>query len=270
MSASRELQSAARRHNPASTMLAAEREQALIASARRGDREAAGELVLAHVGLVYTIARRITPTPCEDAIAEGVVALLEALGRFDPARNTRFSTYAGHWIRARVQRFVLANRGIVGSPDTRAARRVFARIGRTSRALSTQSGDPRPDEIAAALGVTSADVEGVMQALHPHDVPVGSSEEPGQHEPTSPEGTPEERVGARELTDVRRRVVDEALAALPVRERVVVERRAYAETACTLDQLAVELSLSRERVRQLEVRALERIGKLLVRRGLAA
>ena len=252
------------------TALEAHRETALLQAAQAGDRNATGELVTAHMRLVYGIARRITSTPTEDTIAEGVVGLLEAIARFDPTRGARLATYAAHWIRARIQGFVLSNRGIVGSPDTRAARRVFARIGRTRRALAVHSSEPRVDELADAMGVTRADVEGVLLALRPRELPVGDGQELGYFEPSSVDDSPEDHAAEREMTRARRCAIAEVLASLPARERRVVEERALAEDARTLDDLATELRLSRERVRQLEARALRRMGETFVERGLAA
>jgi RNA polymerase sigma-32 factor len=253
-----------------STPLDARREATLLQASQGGDRNATGELVTAHMRLVCAVARRITATPSEDVIAEGVVGLLEAIARFDPSRGARLSTYAAHWIRARVQTFVLANRGIVGSPDTRAARRVFARIGRTRRALAVQTSEPRVEELAEAMGVTSADVEGVILALRPRELPVGNGQELGYFEPPCEDASPEDRVAERELTQARKSAIESVLAALPARERRVVQERALAEDGRTLDDLAVELQLSRERVRQLEARALRRMGETFAERGLAA
>lgn len=251
-------------------LLSAAEEGALLVAAQRGDRAATARLVRAHMKLVHAIARRIAGRPCEDTIAEGVVGLLEGIARFDRGRGVRLSTYAAHWIRSRVQGFVLANRGIVASPDTRAARLVFARIGRTRRALAKETGEPTVERLAEALGVDRTDVESVLVALSPRDVPVGSDSGTGHFEPTCRGPTPEDAVLEHELSLARARAIGDVLAAVPPRERRVVELRALSEDARTLDELARELRLSRERVRQLEARALRRIGEVFLERGLAA
>ncbi len=250
-------------------MLEAERERDLLALAQGGDRAAQSELVSAHLRLVRAVARRVTHSPTEDAIAEGVVGLLEAIQRFDASRGCRLATYAAHWIRARVQRFVLSNRGIVGSPDTRASRRVFGRLARVQRVLATRTSRPGLDEIAEEIGVHVSDVEGVMSTLRGRDVPIDTTRDAGAEEVWISEG-PEDRFAEAELAEARRRVIAGVLALLPERERRVVQERALAEDGATLDQLAITLDLSRERVRQLEVRALRRIGDALVVEGLAA
>ncbi|MFO0683411.1 MAG: sigma-70 family RNA polymerase sigma factor [Sandaracinus sp.] len=244
-----------------------EREATLLTAAQAGDRNAQAELVLSHMRLVRAVARRVAPAPSEDTIAEGVLGLLEAIHRFDTTRGARLATYAAHWIRARVQRFVLANRGIVGAPDTRASRRVFGRLGRVQRELATRTSEPRLEELATALGVTERDVEGVLACLRNRDVPLDGLSSATDLESTT---SPEQTFGDAELAAARRRVIDRALSALPHRERHVLEARALADDAATLDQLAAALDLSRERVRQLETRALRRIGDALVVEGLAA
>lgn len=251
-------------------LLDAARERTLFLAAQSGDKAAHSELVCAHLRLVRGVARRVTHAPSEDVIAEGVVGLLEAIERFDPSRGCRLATYAAHWIRARVQRFVLANRGIVGSPDTRASRRVFGRLARVQRSLATRTSQPDVAEIAAEIGVLPSDVEGVMTALRGRDVPIDTTHDAGAEQPGSTALGPEDTVADAEIAAARKRVIDGVLAALPARERRVVEARALAEDSATLDQLASTLDLSRERVRQLEVRALRRIGDALVVEGLAA
>lgn len=249
-------------------MLDADRERALLVAARHGDARARTELVGAHLRLVRSIARRIVPAPSEDVVSEGIVGLIEALDRFDLDRDVRIATYAAHWIRARVQQFVLANRGIVRSPDTRACRRVFGRIARARRALSAQCSDPSTEELAREMGVSASDVESVIVASA-RDVPIDTAREAGDELPSAATG-PEEHYADAEILRARRRTIGDALASLPPRERTVVQARCLTEDAQTLEQLARTLCLSRERVRQLEARALRHIGEALSHEGLAA
>jgi len=249
-------------------MLEASHERRLLAAAREGDARAKAELVGAHLRLVRSIARRLTPRPSEDLVSEGIVGLLEAIERFDPTRDVRLATYAAHWIRARVQQFLLANRSIVRAPDTRASRKVFARIGRARRALAGQTSEPSAEDIAREIGVATSDVEGVL-ASQAQDVPVDTAHDGGAGS-VATTSTPEDRYAEAELAGVRQRAIEGALAALPERERRVIESRTLAESSQTLDQLARTLSLSRERVRQLEARALRCIGDALALEGLAA
>ena len=227
----------------------------LVAAFRAGDRDAQSELVCAHLRLVHAVARRVTPAPDDDTLAEGALGLVEALHRFDHARGARLSTYAAFWIRARVQRFVLANRRIVPSPDTRGARRVFAQVGRAQRKLAAFASEPRADELAREIGVPVADVEAVLVAIRRSDISVGSSGEPGEVELAFDGDGPEALLLAAERARTRRTDLQAALARLPARERRIIEQRTLADRAMTLSALGRELALSRERVRQLEAHA---------------
>ncbi len=242
-------------------ILTAEREAWLIAQARTGCGKSKGELFSAHLRLVRSIARRVTPRPTEDAIAEGTLALVEALERFDPSIGVRFSTYAAHWVRALVTRHVLTNRRMVPAPSTRAARRVLAGLGRAERNLAATDSSPTAERIAAALGVTTADVEEVVASTRGRDVVIGPAPEGfADVDPASDSASPEELVASAEESARISRALSIALAHLTDRERHIVEARRYADDSRTLDDLAGELSLSRERVRQLERRALDRLG----------
>jgi RNA polymerase sigma-32 factor len=246
------------------------RERELVLAAQGGDRAAQEQLVGAHLRLVRAVARRVTRNPSEDVLAEGLVGLLEAIPRFDTARDCRFSTYASYWIRARVQQYVLATRQIVGAPGTRASRRVFAQLGRARRALGARISDPDASELAREIGVDVADVEGVLVSLRGRDTPIDTADHVGSALAATVEDDPEERVACAEQAAQRRRVIGDALATLPSRERRVIELRTLSDEGATLGVLAEALDLSRERVRQLEARALRHIGDALVAEGLAA
>jgi RNA polymerase sigma-32 factor len=247
-------------------ILSADREVWLIAQARAGSSSAKHELVSAHLRLVRSIARRVTPRPSEDVVAEGTLALLEAFERFDPSFGVRFSTYAGHWVRALVTRHVLANRRMVPAPSTRAARRVLAGMARAERKLSATDPTPSSERIAAELGVTALDVDEVVASTRGRDIPIGVSREGcADVDPAADTDSPEELV-LRALDGARAgSALEAALALLPQRERHIIEARRCADEARTLEDLGTELALSRERVRQLERRALDRLGAELRR-----
>lgn len=242
-------------------VLTADREGWLIEQARAGSASAKQELVSAHLRLVRVVARRVTPRPSEDALAEGTLGLVEAFERFDPSFGVRFSTYAAHWVRALVTRHVLANRRMVPAPSTRAARRVFAGLGRAERKLAATDPCPSAERIAAELGVTTGDVEEVVASARGRDVPIGPAREGcADVDPAADTDSPEDLVAHAEESARVAMALRDALARLPQRERQIVEARRYAEGSRTLDDLASELDLSRERVRQLERRALDRLG----------
>jgi RNA polymerase sigma-32 factor len=242
-------------------ILSAAREAQLIAEARAGSDRAKQELITAHLRLVKRIARRICARPTEDTIAEGMLGLVEALTRFDPEKGARFSTYATHWVRALVTRHVLEHRRIVPAPSTRAARRVFGGIGRAERRLAATEAAPSVERIAAALSVGVADVEEVITSMRARDVPVGV-ERMGAPEidPATDAASPEDVVVQADEREWTRRALARAIARLPERERMIIEARRLRDESRTLDDLAGELMLSRERVRQLEERALDRLG----------
>jgi RNA polymerase sigma-32 factor len=242
-------------------VLTAEREGWLIAEARAGSASAKHELVSAHLRLVRVVARRVTPRPSEDALAEGTLGLLEAFERFDPSFGVRFSTYAAYWVRALVTRHVLANRRMVAAPGTRAARHVFAGLGRAERKLAAIDPSPSAERIAAELGVTAGDVEEVVLSARGRDVPIGTAREGSvEIDPPADEESPEDLFACAEESARVAHVLETALARLPERERHIVEARRRGEDGRTLEDLATELDLSRERVRQLERRALDRLG----------
>jgi RNA polymerase sigma-32 factor len=240
--------------------LTPEREAFLVAQAQTGSDAAKREIVAAHLRMVHTIARRVTPKTSDDVLAEGTLGLVEALERFDPTVGARFSTYAAHWVRALVTRHVLANRRIVAAPSTRAARKVLAGLGRAERRLAAATSSPTAWEIADELGVGTSDVEEVLASVRARDLPIGPvTATTPSFEPASESDSPEDAVVRAEERSRAQRALSEAMAQLSERERRIVEARALADEARTLDDLAAELRISRERVRQIERRALERL-----------
>lgn len=246
-------------------LLSDERERELLAAyASTGDRAALAELVDAHMPLAARIARRhaVGTAREDDLVAEGVLGLLEAARRFDPSFGVRFATYAAHWVRAYVRRHAHAQRRIVALPDTRATRVVLGRIGRIEPALACRFGRPPTDvELADALGVGPDELREVRAAIQTRDLSLARrpSNEGPTWEPTEPRRGPEDAFAEEEERAVQSAELARALALLPIRERAIVERRYLAEEPPTLHVLAGEMSVSRERVRQLEARALDRL-----------
>lgn len=246
-------------------LLSEARERMLLAAyAATGDRTALSELLRLHEPLVANIARRhrIGSIREEDLVAEGMLGLLEAARRFDVSYGVRFATYGAHWVRAYVRRHALTQRRIVSLPDTRASRRVLGRIGRTeTRLASTLGRAPTDEELADAIGVTCDELREARTCVGARDVslaprPAGDR---STWEPADTRASPEEAVARAEENAFRTRELGRALAGLPVRERSIVERRFLADDPPALHVLASEMSISRERVRQLEARALERL-----------
>lgn len=246
-----------------------EPERLLLERAQRGDREARDRLVTSHLRLVASIARRNAGrgTSVEDAVHEGVLGLLEAIDRFDVARDNRFSTYAAYWVLDRVRRHTTSARGMVAAPSTRTARVVMRGYGRASRALEHRHGRaPTRTEVAAELGVDEADVAGCEPALFGSDVAVDSYEPNDSRAHLMDASTsPEQRVADAEWEYVTYGRVHAALDTLGPRERLIIEKRFLADDAESLTDLGASLGISRERARQIQESA-----RAKLRRALAA
>ena len=240
-------------------------EHRLAVAARTGSRSAHDQLLVAHLRLVLRIARGYVKhgVPYEDLVGDGMVGLAEAAQRFDPERGVRFSAYAAWWIRAHIRRSTLANRRIVATPSTRAARKLIARLRETERALGQQLGRiATREEVAASLGVTADDVGMVDTALRERDVVVGDVEHGGV-ELADFDCSPEQLVADAELRADVERAVGRAVGTLTEREREIVRRRITSEDVDTLNVVGQALGLSRERVRQIESKACEKLRTVL-------
>lgn len=248
-----------------------------IAWKDRQDQEALHKLTQAHMRLVIAIASKFRHfgLPMSDLIQEGHVGLLEAAARFEPAREVRFSTYATWWIRASIQDFILRNWSIVRGGTSSAQKALFFNLRRL-RARITQNGDVSPSEmhqeIAQAIGVSIADVATMDARLSGSDTslnaPISEGDDGGtaDRQDFLPDTSPlqDEMVG--EVIDTERRStwLANALGVLNERELKIVRERRLAEDGATLESLGVTLGISKERVRQLESRALEKLKAALL------
>jgi RNA polymerase sigma-32 factor len=252
-------------------LLTREREQALAVLWRdRRDRNALHEIVLAYARLVVAAAMRLRGygLPLADLIQEGNIGLMEAAERFEPERQVRFSTYAAWWIRASMQDYILRNWSIVRTGTTAAQKTLFFNLRRIRARIAdpSQASLSRPDaeRIADALGVPANDVADMEQRFAGGDASLNAvlgewGEESWQDQLADTRPTPEEAVTASHDDDTRRRWLVGALDRLPMRERRIVEARQLGESSLTLEDLGREFGVSKERVRQLEQRALDRL-----------
>lgn len=236
------------------------------------DQEALHKLTQAHMRLVIAIAGRFRHfgLAMSDLVQEGHVGLLEAAARFDPAREVRFSTYATWWIRASIQDFILRNWSIVRGGTSSAQKALFFNLRRL-RARITQNGDVSPSqmhrEVAQAIGVSIADVATMDVRLSGSDAslnaPISDGEDGGSADRQDflPDTTPlqDEMVGNVIDTERRSNWLANALDVLNERELRIVRERRLAEDGATLEALGIKLGISKERVRQLESRALEKL-----------
>lgn len=249
-------------------MLDADTEGELLrAIQQRDDRRALGRLLAAHLRLVVSVAGRFSRAglSLSELVAEGNLGLVEAARRFDADKGTRFGTYAAWWVRARISRFAMGNRRIVPLPSTRNARKLLAGMRAVERALQQATGElPTRAQIALATGTSEDDVAQVEVALAARDVAVGPSDDGTSVELDAQGPSPEQQIADCEEARVRDDRIRRALALLDGREREIVQRRILDDEEETLASIGDALGLSRERVRQLEVRAKSKLRAALL------
>ncbi len=245
----------------------------LLLRLKRGDADAATKLVTSHLRFVLHIARRYRSHghSLPDLVQEGTVGLLEAVKRFNPERGVRLSTYSMWWIRAAIQDYVIRSRSLVRIGTTAAQKSLFLNL---RRAMAQRlDGDRISDDIARWLAARfNTSVAEVVAFARRIAGPDQSLDTPMTADPASASHieqivdqrlTPEDAlVDVTEKRLWRDRLVS-ALAALPPREHLIITRRFLADHAPSRTALAKELGLSKERVRQLEIRALERLKTVL-------
>jgi RNA polymerase sigma-32 factor len=243
------------------------------------DEDALHQLAAAHMRLVIAIAARFRHygLPMADLIQEGHVGLLEAGARFEPDREVRFSTYATWWIRASIQDYILRNWSIVRGGTSSAQKALFFNLRRLRARMSQAAGsDSTVDihqQIATAVGVSRTDVAVMDARLSGSDMSLnapltedngGSTERMDFLTDTAP--LPDEAVG--DAIDSERRVkwLRSALTVLSDRELKIVRARRLADESATLESLGDRLGISKERVRQIESRAIEKLRRALLER----
>jgi len=231
------------------------------------DRDAARQLVVGHLYGVAAIAReyRHFGLPEMDLIQEGTLGLMHAVKRFDPERGFRLMTYASWWIRAAIHDFILNSWSIVKLGTNKLQRRVFAGLQKAKNAIAALDGH-RADEVGAEYGVSGLEYQEVASAFTHRDLSLDADHDGYSvlEALPSPEASPEEAVVSSDWEQKRMQRLHAALARLSDRDRLVVERRHLSETPATLKELADELDVSIERVRQLEKRAMEKMRAVLL------
>ena len=254
-------------------MLEPQEEYMLAKSWREhGDRDAAHRLVTSHLRLVAKIAMgyRGYGLPISEIVSEGNVGLMQAVKRFDPDKGFRLATYAMWWIRAAIQEYILRSWSLVKMGTTAAQKKLFFNLRKIKSQLKAlEEGDLRPDQvkqIATRLGVTEEDVISMNRRLAGDsslNAPVRNDAESGEWMDWLVDETmnQEDRLAESEEKDQRHEMLTNALEGLNERERRVFEARRLAEDPLTLEQLSEEFGVSRERIRQIEVRAFEKVQK---------
>ncbi len=234
------------------------------------DPEAAQRLITSHLRLVAKIAMgyRGYGLPISEVISEGNVGLMQAVKRFEPDKGFRLATYAMWWIRASIQEYVLRSWSLVKIGTTAAQKRLFFNLRRIKGQIAAlEDGNLHPDQIkqiATTLNVTEDDVVSMNQRLTGDaslNAPMRADEGASQWQDWLIDDTPdqEEVLGASQEYDERMGLLENAMDVLNERERAIFKARRLQENPMTLEELAQEYDVSRERIRQIEVRAFEKV-----------
>ena len=242
-----------------------------------GDRDAAHKLVNSHLRLVAKIAMgyRGYGLPISEVISEGNVGLMQAIKRFEPDKGFRLATYAMWWIKASIQEYILRSWSLVKMGTTANQKKLFFNLRKAKSKISAlDEGDLRPDQvklIAQRLGVTDQDVVDMNRRLGGDvslNAPIRDDGDSGEWQDwlVDEVSDQETRLVEDEESDNRRKALGEALSVLNERERRIFEARRLADDPITLEDLAAEFGVSRERVRQIEVRAFEKVQRAVKNR----
>ena len=255
-------------------MLAKDQEFMLAKSwQEHGDTEAAHQMVTSHLRLVAKIAMgyRGYGLPIGEVISEGNVGLMQAVKKFDPDKGFHLATYAMWWIRASIQEYILRSWSLVKMGTTAAQKKLFFNLRKAkSEIAALQEGDLRPDQvsqIATKLGVLDEEVVSMNRRLSGGDAslnaPLRSDGESEWQDWLVDDQTPSQEtvVGDSQEMNLRMSLLETAMTELSERERHILTQRRLKDEPTTLEELAAEYGVSRERVRQIEVRAFEKLQK---------
>jgi RNA polymerase sigma-32 factor len=239
--------------------------------AEHGDREAAHKMVTSHLRLVAKIAMgyRGYGLPIGEVVSEGNVGLMQAVKKFDPERGFRLATYAMWWIKASIQEYILRSWSLVKMGTTANQKRLFFNLRRLKgRIQAIDEGDLKPEhvtEIATKLKVSEEEVISMNRRLSGDaslNAPIKAAEgDSGQWQDwlVDDHESQEDVLIEQDELDTRRHMLAKAMSVLNDRERRIFEARRLAEEPVTLEDLSSEFDISRERVRQIEVRAFEKV-----------
>jgi RNA polymerase sigma-32 factor len=245
-----------------------------------GDREAAHKLVTSHLRLVAKIAMgyRGYGLPIAEVVSEGNVGLMQAVKRFEPDKGFRLATYAMWWIKAAIQEYILRSWSLVKMGTTANQKKLFFNLRKAKGRISAlEEGDLKPEQvktIAHRLGVTEQDVVDMNRRLGGDaslNAPLrvgGEGEGEWQDWLVDDSASQESVLVAEEESSNRHRALVDALGVLNDRERRIFEARRLKDDPVTLEDLSSEFGVSRERVRQIEVRAFEKVQDA-VKKGIA-
>ncbi len=259
-------------------MLGADEEFMLAKSwVDRGDRRSAHKLVTSHLRLAAKIAMgyRGYGLPTNEVISEANIGLMQAVKRFEPEKGFRLATYAMWWIRASIQEYILRSWSLVKMGTTSAQKKLFFNLKRAKgRIGALEEGDLNPDnvkKIAAELSVSEADVVSMNRRMSGGDSSLNAqiqSDVEGANEwqdwLEDEEADHASAFANKQELDSRRELLNEALSYLNQREKEIISGRRLSENPYTLEELSKKYGVSRERIRQIEVRAFEKLQKKIM------
>ncbi|MEE2745994.1 MAG: RNA polymerase factor sigma-32, partial [Pseudomonadota bacterium] len=250
-----------------------EEEKDLARRANGGDQLAVERLVTSHLGFVVNVAKgyRRSGIPMSDLFQEGIVGLMQAVKRFNPELDTRLSTYAKWWIRASIQDHVIRSWSLVRLSTTSAQKSLFFNLRRKTHELiegADSLGDNIVTQLAERFGTTASDVQSLARRVSHRDQSLNWSNDerngPGWLEQLkSNQPNPEESLTDKSEILVLRSLIVRAIHKLPDRERFIIKNRYFAEVKRTFTAIGLDLNLSKDRVRQLEARALRTLRETL-------
>lgn len=238
---------------------------------RHKDVEAARRLIVSNLRLVVMIAREYQRNSQNilDLVQEGNIGLLEAVKQFDPFRGIRFPTYAAYWIRAYMLRHIINNLRLVKIGTTQAQRKLFFNLQKEKEKLEAEGFVPEAKLLADRLAVKESEVIEMEQRLGLPDVsvdaPMGAGEEPVtlHNLLADPGENVEQRVVNRQFDDSLRQAIEEFKITADEKEKAIIDKRLFTEDPITLQEIAAEFDLSRERIRQIEAKLKERLKEFL-------
>ncbi len=244
--------------------------------AQNQDPEAAERMVTSHLRLVAKIAMgyRGYGLPIGEVISEGNVGLMQAVKKFDPDKGFRLANYAMWWIRAAIQEYILRSWSLVKLGTTAAQKKLFFNLRRLKGEISAlEEGDLRPEnlaEISRRLGVTEEEVTSMNRRMASGgdaslNAPIGGMEGEAEWQDWIADDTPgqAERMAETDEFSTRMTLLERAMESLNERERHIITERRLKEEPTTLEDLSTEYNVSRERIRQIEVRAFEKLQKAM-------
>jgi RNA polymerase sigma-32 factor len=250
-------------------LLTVQQEQALARRFRDGDYQAGHQLVTANLRFAVKVSYeyRSYGIRVSDLIQEANIGLMKAVQKFDPDKGIRLISYAVWWIRAYIQNYILKSWSLVKLGTTQAQRKLFFALARTRRELEKLGGEGNivdAEEIAQKLNVKASDVREMEQRMGGRDLsldaPIGEDGDSTHLDFVESEGASQiDEVADRQEADQTRARVRQAMLRLDPRERFIIEQRIMGDTEMTLSELGEHFGFSRERARQLEIRAKDKL-----------